>query len=432
MSAASEARALARKQLRRRYKLTALAPVHVGSGRTLARDVDFVEDDGRTHFLDIDKLSELLASQPAALEEIATGRTDAWRALEWLRMKPERIARKSVQGRVDAASVLELARSGAGAPLLPGSALKGALRTLVVWALSFDFDEKTRDWIPSKEANAAMKQALLSHGGEGGGHHGHHQHRDRDDTPADALERLLLLPQSVRKHGVPAAGRDLMRALAIGDATLNEGDIEVARARVLTETPEGAAWKAAQPDARARTRPDDPYAAAVGVEAIKTGGTTEVNLRFSPLFELLRGTPEGRDKRLYEAGRIELDFEPWRIDVPFQIAVHSRNLGLALCHRERRFYEERKVFDLARWYTALEQQIQKAAGSEAIFARVGWGGGWEAMTGGVAVGPARDEARRRFGLGRPQYEFPKSRKLALDDGNKPARPFGWVRLDPIS
>ena len=412
---------------RRRYRLCALAPIHVGSGRTLARDIDYVEEDTRTHFLDNDRICELLASQPAALEEVSTGRFDAWRALEWLRMKPERVARRTVAGRIDAPHVLEIARNAAGAPLLPGSALKGALRTLVVWALSFDFDEKTRDWVPSREASVAMKHALAHRpAGEG------HGHFDRgDDTPADALERLLLLPQSVRRHGVPAAGRDLMRALAVGDATLKDDDLEVARARVLTQTEGGAAWKAAEHEGRARLRPDDPQAAAVGVEAFKTGAVADVSLRFSGLFELLRSTPDAAHQRLYEAGRGELDFEPWRIDVPFQIAIHSRNLGLALCHRERRFYEERKLFDLARWYTALEQQIQKAAGTEAIFARVGWGAGWEAMTGGVAVGPARDEARRRFALGRPDYEFPKSRKIALD-GSKPARPFGWIRLDPIA
>ena len=105
-------------------------------------------------------------------------------------------------------------------------------------------------------------------------------------------------------------------------------------------------------------------------------------------------------------------------------------MGLALCHRERRFYEERKLFELAKFFAALEQQLQKAAGTEAIFARVGWGGGWEAMTGGLPVGEGREDVKRRYNLGRPGYVFPKSPKLALD-GPKAARPFGWIRLDPV-
>lgn len=414
------------KSIRRRYRLTALAPVHVGSGRTLVRDLDYLEDDARTHFLDTDRICELLAQAPGAVDDMGGGRFDAWRLLDRLRVRPDRIARYSVPGHIGAPRVLELLRGAAGRPTLPGSATKGALRTLVVWALSFDFDEKTRDWVPSREAAQAMRHAL-AHGGEGG-----HERHDREDSPADALERLLLLPPSVRKHGAAAAGRELLRCLSVGDTTLRDADLEVARARILTSTADGAAaWKAAEREHPARLRPDDPEAAAVGVEALRTGSIGELTIRFDGLFELLRGTPDGASKRLYEAGRAELDFEPWRLDVPFQIAIHSRNLGLALCHRERRFYEERKLFDLARWYTALEQQLQKAAGTEAIFARVGWGGGWEAITGGLAVGPARDEARRRFGLGRGGFEFPKSRKLALD-GVKPMRPFGWIRLDPLA
>jgi hypothetical protein len=244
------------------------------------------------------------------------------------------------------------------------------------------------------------------------------------------VERALLSAPAARRHGRRDHSGDLLRCLGVGDCALRDSDLELARARTLTATAEGPAWKAADREARARPRPDDPMAAAVGIEALRVGASGELTLRFDGLYELLRGEPPEAERALFRLAREELDFEPWRIDIPFQIAVHSRNLGLAVCYRERRFYEERKLYDLARFYTSLEQIIQKAAGSEAIFTRLGWGGGWEAMTGGIASGKFQEHARHRFGLGREGFAFPKSRKVALD-GAKPVRPFGWVRLEPV-
>ena len=412
------------KTVRRRYRITALSPVHVGSGRALVRDVDFLEEEGKTLLLDTTRLAELLALAPGTLDDYAWGRIDTRQVLERMRVRPERIARLTHATRADSARILELCRDGADRPMLPGSALKGALRTLVVWALSFDFDEKTRDWQPSKEAARAMKAALSG---------GDHSYSPENEHPAGTVERALMLPPVVRMHGVPAAGRDLMRYLGVGDCTFKDADLDLSRARILTATPEGPGFKADGLDQKPRARADDPSAASLGVETLRVGSQGEASLRFDGLFELLR-TPlekvEKSHKRIFDAARGEIDFEPWRLDVPAQVAIHSRNLGLALCHRERRFYEERKLFELAKFYAGLEQQLQKAAGTEAIFARVGWGGGWEAMTGGLPTGEAREEVKRRYNLGRPGYVFPKSRKLALD-GPKAARPFGWIRLDPL-
>jgi hypothetical protein len=397
--------------------LTALAPVHVGDGDFLLRDVDFLEEEGKTFLLDVERFFELMALSPGALDEWGSGRGDVRRILERMRVRPERIACRTIPGRIGAPRVFTYLRNGTGEPLVPGSALKGALRTLVVWALAFDFDEKTRDWVSSREAASALGSAV-DHGGEW------------DEGPALPVERALLAAPAARREGLRGHGGDLLRCLGVGDCRLREADLEVARARVLTATPEGPAWKAADRAQKPRPRPDDPQAAAVGVEAMRPGAQGELILRLDGLFELLRGAPGPEERRVFEAARAALDFEPWRIDIPFQVAVHSRNFGLAVCYRERRFFEERKLYDLARFYVELEQQIQKAAGGEAIFARVGWGGGWEAMTGGIAAGKFRDRARQRFGLGREGFAFPKSRKVALE-GARPARPFGWVRLDPV-
>jgi CRISPR-associated protein Csm5 len=406
------------KPSRRRYRLTALSPVHVGNGEFLVRDVDYLEDEGKTYVLDVERLFELLAVSPGALDEYSSGRADLRRLLDRLRVRPERIASWAYSGRLGVPRVQLLARNARGQPLLPGTAVKGALRTLVVWALSFDFDEGARDWVPSREAAAAVGPAIEAAS-------------DWDSRPGDAVERSILWAPAARRHGGHDHSGDLLRCLGVGDCIVRDTDLEVARVRVLTATPEGPAWKAAERGARARPRPDDPEAASLGVEALRPGASGNLTLRFDELYELLRGEAPSAERRLFEAARAELDFEPWRIDIPFQVAIHSRNLGLALCYRERRFYEERKLYDLARFYVDLEQKIQKAAGSEAIFARLGWGGGWEAMTGGIAHDRARERARQRFGLGREGYPFPKSRKLMLE-GSKAVLPFGWVRLDPLT
>ena len=110
------------KSVRRKYRITALSPVHVGSGRMLVRDVDFLEEEGKTWLLDTTRLSELLALAPAMLDEFAMGRVDIRRVLERLRVRPDRIARATWPSHADSARILELCRDGQGRPTLPGSA----------------------------------------------------------------------------------------------------------------------------------------------------------------------------------------------------------------------------------------------------------------------------------------------------------------------
>jgi CRISPR-associated protein Csm5 len=65
--------------------------------------------------------------------------------------------------------------------------------------------------------------------------------------------------------------------------------------------------------------------------------------------------------------------------------------------------------------------------------RLGWGSGWKHMTGDYLERDKDilEKIRMNFRLGRPGMPFPKSRKIAFQNG-KPIFPFGWIKLEVLN
>ncbi len=110
-----------------------VTPIHIGTGRKLIRDFDFVTKNGRTYRIREEGLiDELYTRDPKLTEQLM--RTPPGRLL-----KPEDLTDDSpfvryvLHGIPGGSEFREQLKDAHDRPYLPGSSLKGALRTVLAW-----------------------------------------------------------------------------------------------------------------------------------------------------------------------------------------------------------------------------------------------------------------------------------------------------------
>ncbi len=194
-----------------RIRLNIAAPVRVGGREQQVNKLEFVRHDGKLHAISPRKLAELLRDRSErALDDwntevLTRGRNADLTA--FLRRKDllntevaERMSRYSAL--CDHKGVNEFqphARDAFGRLFIPGTAIKGAVRVAVMWAL-VDGD-KANDYIIEKEEESARSRQRL-----------------RKEGLARDLDKRALQSFRLPHSGGTAAHRDLMRAVKVSDA----------------------------------------------------------------------------------------------------------------------------------------------------------------------------------------------------------------------
>lgn len=419
-----------------RYYIQTLSPVHVGSGGRLQKGLDYFPANGRTWLINRPALETALANHPHALEDFASGDELNIHALAaHHHLDLAQIVASSYRGEATARDMFEFMRNGMATPYLPGSSLKGALRTALLWKLS-------ASWLAS---DAATLDSIL-------------QARGERVAGAAVMEKTFNIASGRKRAN--DANRDLMRVLHVSDAHFDAADLELADTRVFNLTSETTAgWKEMNSP---RNHDDFRKASQLAVEALRLGAVAEVTLTIDDF--LLQHDAAQREARFRE------------------YAPHFQAEALpALCNeyaarqiaRQLKFFEKYKLSGLVRFYEELEALRASLPPSDCLL-RLSWGSGWQGMTGELLENPDdMNKVRARFNLGkfksvgempeqcpqcgstkiRPDNQkegmgyclecrrsfrvpnlkkvpfpvFPKTRKIAVAAGT-PSYPFGWVRL----
>jgi CRISPR-associated protein Csm5 len=183
-------------------EITVLSPLHIGSGRELLQGYDVVAHDGRTWRVDEDALLDATLGGGETFDEALVGRP----ASELLKpgdyeAHPE-FFRYVIPGEPSAGTrgtrISEQIKDVFDRPYLPGSSLKGALRTVLFWGVHHaegrtpDLDrlKRSRSW-----ASQPLEQQVF---GRDPSHDWLRALRVRDSQPLDADEHLAL--QTVRVY----------------------------------------------------------------------------------------------------------------------------------------------------------------------------------------------------------------------------------------
>jgi|GEM_PF-1093582 len=103
--------------------------------------------------------------------------------------------------------------------------------------------------------------------------------------------------------------------------------------------------------------------------------------------------------------------------------------GQAIIDHELDFYRRHNLPILAMAYEQLAATATEATQQGGALLPIAWGGGWLGKTVGTVLdAPTTAAVRNQYRLGRREHPiFPKSRRL-IEQNNQPTLPLGWVRL----
>ncbi len=370
-----------------RARLTVLTPVHIGSGEELHHGFDYVVHQNKTWRLNVDRILEERFAQwqrlaaegnyppPARLlttEDFCRG--------EFFRYVLPGVPQST---RVYAA-LREFIKDPWDRPYIPGSSIKGAIRTALAWA----------GW---REAGARVDMATL--------HQWEQQKRQRR-LSSRWVGRIL-----ERRIFGRDPNHDLFRALQVSDffGPQKPGQgLMVVNAQVVTR---------------------QGFQAPIPVEALRSDTTFEGTLKIDDY--LLQGLAAQKLGFHHRAHWLTEEFIPRlqkyaraRLQTLAQ-EIEERFGHLAGAHRIVRFLKHMESFPLS---------------STQTFLALGWGTGWDGKTFWTHLMEDTEFFEGLVGLfglqrrpkGAPQRQpgdpFPASRRVVVQD-ERMAAPFGWMLLE---
>ena len=377
-----------------RYRLTCLTPLLVGDGRRLS-PIDYMVWKDHVNVLDQWRIFRLLAKGPR-LEGYLTQlkRADKLDFASWggfaqnfagRRIPFENPAYSAYWNRAAGDSLhIPTFTAGTSGPYLPGAAVKGALRTGMVFA-------HWRD---------GMLQDVLSRV----------QGERPPRRPAEIVEEQALGP----------AGSNRMRFLSAGDsAAVAASQFKIYLLRTSTLQPRGAGfvlgWKQSPRGAVDGARPDDstPAFAEMAVPGTAFEGVWDEKAFFlqTEVRRALRWPESMSRAKVFEAANVYA-------------------AGLLALQRQYASWAGMGLLDKS--LADLEQQLAEARGKGGCLLCLGWGGGLPAKSAWL------DSTNADYRQILQQYQFynralatnlpfPKTRRIVFL-GNRPATLPGWAEL----
>ncbi|MCX2728511.1 type III-A CRISPR-associated RAMP protein Csm5 [Thermomicrobium sp. 4228-Ro] len=383
-------------------ELEVLSPLHVGAGGPpLVGGYDVVADAARGRFYLIDV--ERLIAERMTEERIRRGEdprvdnlitSDEWPQYTRAVLPGPRGQDVASQTRQHW-TLLPFARDARGHPYLPGSSLKGALRTALAYALlREELRSLAQQGQPQRFEGTPIGRALLDQLGA--------ERRPSREWFARPLETRLF-QQSEQFD----PNHDLLRALRPADS--------------------------------APLPPDATVVEQVGIYRLTGDGLQLVSRKHRWLVEAL---PEGTRLQL----RLDLDFGVARglpaqerkvVEIE-QLFRACREFAWRLVGVELRRMQETRS-QVTGFYRELAERIREAAraATPETYLQLGWGTGWRAKTIGPLLELSDVEDGRevlaqlvtglRLGRGQQKLPFPRTRRF-VERNSQAARPLGWVCL----
>ena len=353
-------------------RLEVVTPLHIGNGEELIRNYDFVTEGDELVVLDIEavygKLFDTLPQdQWQRLANLPLNRvlaTSGARDLARYRMP---IARGASDEGYE--TVRAFIKDGFGRPYLPGSSLKGAIRTAFAMAYANEFGA---EWIDGHVSEAI-------------------QRRTRREFAAQSLDQAVFGSRP---------NFDALRALRPSDLYAQTDDGHAPLQLVETRV----------------TKRNGTSTATIMVEAM-------------PSRTVLHGTMTVDADPVAHLETAQRDQWEALAKAPALNAVgFLREQSMALIDREKRHHGGSAV---AAEFVALERRMA-TLDADSTLVWVGWGTGWTAKTYGehLTTSPLFPEVTSTFKLGNDRTEagsFPSSRRL-MYASERVVGPVGWAQL----
>jgi CRISPR type III-A-associated RAMP protein Csm5 len=314
------------------YRATCLTPVHVGSGAELIRDVDFFSEGERTYVLDPERLIAA-GGGISGLAEALVARKSVGDVLRGHRFDPASLASHTITGRVEAQKIRVALRTADGRPMLPGSSIKGALRTLLLVGWSAHGK-------PHGDRGSAAETIIT-----------------RAVQTRSERERSRVIDNGFfRSRRLPDPQGDILRGLKVSDAVFPSDQLAIFSSVAVGTT---------------RTT-------LTAAESLQSKAIAVIRLR-------LDGEPLLRELAC-----------PHPLPSWNELAEWSRAHAQHLLDGDQRYFAERSAEGPRARCEELLTQIKTLPGN-ALVLRLGWGTGWRTMTGDILSVAERNQVVRRVG-----------------------------------
>jgi CRISPR-associated protein Csm5 len=375
--------------------ITTLTPLHIGTGTELLNDYDFIvdRDRGKTYRLNVDAVFDyVLPDEPGKFNQALLKQSPTKLIkVDDLKRHPE-LATYILSGHpqpksVGAGRIKEQVKDVRGKLYLPGSSLKGALRTAIARSIAGSDNIK-----PKLQVKTTKNQ----------------RGRVNPKQADDWIERTIFrVERDQIARGRNEMNYDILRALQVADSR----PVEVSPLLINVRIVKG-----------------NQLESPVDVEAVPPNTTFETTIH--------------TEKFLYQDQADKLGWDKERTKWLYNLPIAGRNVAVKRFAQEIAYFTDVGLTDLVRVYKVWQSELSSMRGSNDFFLQLGWGGGWENKTLGQAL-LAPDEQdfadlRDTFDLGRPPRSkdwrakpgttFPSSRRLVVNNQNRPVAPLGWVKV----
>ena len=379
-----------------KYQLKTITPVHIGTGETLSQ-IDGFYDNGRWHRIDLDAVLAAIPESDLNRLTIAMG----GRNFRWKGHLPtnQPFTRYTLPCPEDPqeTEIREAMKHPSARPMIPGSSIKGTIRTALLWDLIGDSNQESFKYSVNYLKEQLRRKPNRSWAGQG---------IERHVLGKDPNHDLIRAVQVSDTSPIP------IEALEIGVAwtvTLNRND------RLVQKREGNREYK-------------------TFAEQIRAGQTFDFSIKID---KSLFGQREKRE--------LEYSDQQERV-VCEELADVCNFVAKGLANTEAEFYDYYSLPELANFYESLSNQIDNLSDGGFILP-IGWGTGYRTKTvtellTDTELLPEEDsdlmmKLRRHYRLGRSRSqrdyyddEFPKTRRV-LYDRQQPKSPLGWVQIIPV-
>jgi CRISPR-associated protein Csm5 len=380
------------------YQIEVLTPVHVGNGRQILPPEYVLDSEARKIVrVDLDSLFRekgfpivryINAVRQPGFYLGSEFRTASVRHPLYQFKSGGNIHELSRYLRRSAGAFLEHIKDG-GKPYLPGSSIKGAIRSLILkYLLSSDrsdYEEELNRSIRLRKEGKKEERQLK--------------------TFSTEAENLVL----------GRTNRSLLRALQVSDSsTIEPSQLELGCVKILSLTQEGYAWKDL---ANRRNLKDFEDATPIFFESLPAG-------------TILSGSFKTDDDLLTGYCADQLSYRSEGVQAIKRLFSVCKQGSMELLQKEAAFFEAIRLKPCLDAAINLMSVVQSCQENQMVFP-LAWGTGYNAKANGWIIdSDLMDMVRREFNLGREGFEFPKSRKILFFQG-EPANLVGWVRLSIV-
>ncbi len=364
------------------YTAEIVSPVHIGSGEKTS-SIDYVLHGKELYIISMEKLIESFTpEQSKVFSEKLIETKNLSRTLQMLNFRPvdyRKYAKYVVPCTIQPSELYTFVKDVRYRPYIPGSSIKGALRTAICYNL-FN-NPRNREWLTKQ-----IYRRLARRGAE--------------KAVQDFVESIF-----GSEKGRHSPHYDVMKFLRISDSeSVSSINLEIPEVSVI-ETSSPTTYRKAE---------HRMYA-----EVMKQGLTVSGRATI--------------DKTLSQEAYLKYTDDFPGFNVPTNLDIiksYANRFATDLVDQEIKFATSYGIDPLNQFYISLKENILQKLDEKQFFLKVGWGSGYLATTIGMLLREEKRlfrDIRERFKLGNPRIPiFPMSRRILLK--REEMIPLGWVKI----